>query len=55
MSSARAQDLLGWSPGDPAALVAESVRRHLADPPGTPWTAEDAAADDAALERAESI
>ncbi|WP_188193987.1 hypothetical protein [Nonomuraea sp. SYSU D8015] len=50
-SSARAQELLGWSPGDPAARVAESVRWHLANPPDTPWTDEDAAADDAALSR----
>ncbi|HEX4818404.1 MAG TPA: hypothetical protein VFV66_37180 [Nonomuraea sp.] len=52
-SSDRARDLLGWSPGDLAARVAESVRWHLANPPDTPWTDDDAARDDAAL--AESI
>ncbi|WP_156326006.1 hypothetical protein [Nonomuraea sp. SBT364] len=36
-------------PGDPAARVAESVRRRLDRPPPSPWTEEEAAADDAAL------
>lgn len=54
VSVARAQKLLGWSPGDPAPRVQESVRWHLDHPPaGTTWTGADAAADDAALAAAE--
>lgn len=32
-SSRKARDLLGWSPADPAASIAASVRWHLAHPP----------------------
>lgn len=54
VSVARAQKLLGWSPGDPATRVQESLRWHLDHPPaGTTWTGADAAADDAALAAAE--
>ncbi|MBX9388800.1 NAD-dependent epimerase/dehydratase family protein [Streptomonospora nanhaiensis] len=53
VSSARAQDLLGWRPGDPATRVAESVRWHLAHPSPEPWTEADTAADDAALAAAD--
>ncbi|WP_146615642.1 NAD-dependent epimerase/dehydratase family protein [Nonomuraea aridisoli] len=49
VSSARAERLLGWAPGDPETRVAESVRWHLAHPPEGGWTDADAAADDAAL------
>ena len=50
ISVARAQTLLGWTPGDPTTRVAESVRWHLAHPPpGITWTEADTAADDAAL------
>lgn len=50
VSVARAQDLLGWAPADPAQRVEESVRWHLANPPpGPTWTDADAAADAAAL------
>jgi nucleoside-diphosphate-sugar epimerase len=46
----RAEELLGWAPPDPGARVAESVRWHLAHPPGDPsWTDADAGADDRAL------
>ena len=47
-----AREVLGWAPGDPAGRVAQSVRWHLEHPPGTAWTDEDTAADDAALARA---
>ncbi|WP_084774323.1 NAD-dependent epimerase/dehydratase family protein [Nonomuraea candida] len=49
VSSARATALLGWTAGDPAVRVAESVRWHLANPSPVPWSEEEAAADDAAL------
>lgn len=50
VSVARAQQLLGWAPGDPPARVAESVRWHLAHPPTEPtWSDDDTAADEAAL------
>lgn len=50
VSVARAQQLLGWSPGDPAIRVKESVRWHLDYPPtGITWTDADSARDDAAL------
>lgn len=53
ISVTRAQTLLGWTPGDPATRVAESVRWHLAHPPpGITWTKADTAADDAALTHA---
>ena len=53
ISVARAQTLLGWTPGDPATRVAESVRWHLAHPPpGITWTEADTAADEAALAHA---
>lgn len=49
-SLARAQQLLGWSPGDPMARVKESVRWHLDHPPtGITWTDADSTQDDAAL------
>lgn len=35
-SVARAQALLDWSPGDPAARIAESVRWHREHPPNEP-------------------
>ncbi len=50
VSVARAQTLLGWTPGDPTTRVAESVRWHLAHPPtAITWTEADTTADDAAL------
>lgn len=50
VSVARAQELLGWAPTDPAVRVGESVRWHLQHPPtGPPWTDADAGLDDAAL------
>jgi nucleoside-diphosphate-sugar epimerase len=52
VSSARATALLGWTAGDPAVRVAESVRWHLAHPAPQPWSQEEAAADDAALAHA---
>lgn len=51
-SVARAQELLGWSPGAPEARVADSVRWHLDHPPATAWTEEDTDRDEAALRRA---
>lgn len=49
-SLTRAQQLLGWSPGDPMARVRESVRWHLDHPPaGITWTDADSTRDDAAL------
>ena len=45
----RAEQLLGWTPADPALRVAESVRWHLANPPNTAWTEKDTRADNAAL------
>ncbi|MEF3122572.1 NAD-dependent epimerase/dehydratase family protein [Kocuria flava] len=48
-SAHRAQEVLGWAPGDPAVRVAESVRWHLAHPPETGWTEQDTTLDDAAL------
>jgi len=45
----RAEQLLAWSPADPALRIAESVRWHLENPPDTAWTDGDAGADDAAL------
>ncbi len=50
VSVARAQKLLGWSPGDPMTRVRESVHWHLDHPPtGITWTDVDSASDDAAL------
>ena len=49
----RAQDLLGWAPGDPAPRVVDSVRWHLAHPSDTGWSLADSRADDAALATAE--
>jgi len=50
VSVARAQSLLGWAPGDPAARIVDSVRWHLEHPPSEPtWSQDDTAADDAAL------
>lgn len=49
-SLARAQELLGWSPGDPRVRIRESVRWHLDHPPtGVTWTDADSTQDDAAL------
>ena len=48
----RAEELLSWSPADPRARVAESVRWHLDNPPNTQWTSEDAEIDDDALSAA---
>jgi nucleoside-diphosphate-sugar epimerase len=45
----RAQELLGWTPGDPATRVAESVAWHLAHPPPDGWDEDDTAADERAL------
>lgn len=54
ISVERARELLGWAPGEPAELVADSVRWHLANPPsGTTWTPQDETADDAALAAAD--
>ncbi len=44
-----AEQLLAWSPADPALPVAESVRWHLDNPPDSAWTNEDSRTDDAAL------
>lgn len=53
ISVARAQAVLGWVPGTPSERVAESVRWHLANPPGeATWTEADTAADEAALAEA---
>ncbi|MBF8194322.1 hypothetical protein ITP53_53420 [Nonomuraea sp. K274] len=52
ISVARAEELLGWAPGDPAARVTESVRWHLANPPDTLWTPEDTTTDETALNHA---
>ena len=53
ISVARAQTLLGLTPGDPTTRVAESVRWHLAHPPpGITWTEADTAVDDTALTHA---
>lgn len=53
ISVARAQAILGWNPGTPGERVAESVRWHLANPPGeSTWTEADTAADEAALAEA---
>lgn len=49
VSVARAEAVLGWTHGDPATRVAESVRWHLAHPPDSTWTGADTAADEAAL------
>ncbi|PSL01609.1 nucleoside-diphosphate-sugar epimerase [Haloactinopolyspora alba] len=50
VSVARAQEVLGWTPGEPSHRVSESVRWHLEHPPAEgAWTDEDAAADDDAL------
>lgn len=49
VASHRAAALLGWSAGDPAGRVAQSVRWHLDHPSPSPWTEQEAAADDAAL------
>lgn len=50
VSVSRAETLLGWSPGDPATRIAESVRWHVEHPPGDPtWSDDDGRADDAAL------
>ncbi len=51
-SVVRAEELLGWSPIDPALRVHESVRWHLAHPPEAPLTEADSRADDTALEAA---
>ncbi|HKD97606.1 MAG TPA: NAD-dependent epimerase/dehydratase family protein [Micromonosporaceae bacterium] len=51
-TSARAGHLLGWRPSDTATRVADSVRWHLANPPGDAST--DFTADDAALAAAAS-
>ncbi|MET0188884.1 MAG: NAD-dependent epimerase/dehydratase family protein [Pseudonocardia sediminis] len=51
----RAEELLGWSPGDPAVRVAESVRWHLDHPPtGPTWSDDDTDADETALASAMS-
>lgn len=47
VSSAKAQRVLGWSPSDPSATVARSVRWHLGNPPKE--TDDDFAADDQAM------
>jgi nucleoside-diphosphate-sugar epimerase len=53
VSVARAEQLLGWAPADPAGRVIESVRWHLEHPPAEPtWTEADAHADDHALAQA---
>ncbi|MDP4505082.1 NAD-dependent epimerase/dehydratase family protein [Nonomuraea turcica] len=49
VSVTRAQSLLGWTAGDPAERVADSVRWHLAHAPADVWTDADTAADEAAL------
>lgn len=51
-SVSRAEEVLGWSPGEPTARVAESVAWHVAHPPEEPWTGSDDATDDAALQAA---
>lgn len=48
----RAEDLLGWSPGDVEQRVTESVRWHLANPSDRAWTEADTSADDTALNSA---
>jgi nucleoside-diphosphate-sugar epimerase len=54
VSVARARELLGWAPADPAQRVAGSVRWHLAHPPPEPtWTEHDSRDDDAALASSE--
>lgn len=50
VSSARAQELLGWAPRPPEDRVADSVRWHLEHPPETAWTAQDDHRDDQALD-----
>jgi len=52
---ARASALLGWTPGEPAARVAESVDWHLRHPAKDTWTEEAARADDAALANARQL
>jgi len=49
VSVSRAENLLGWSPGDPQQRVAESVRWHLDNPPASTWSAEDSRVDEDAL------
>jgi len=46
---ARAAALLGWTPGEPAIRVPESVSWHLQHPARVTWDDEAARADDAAL------
>lgn len=55
VSVVRAEELLGWAPGDPATRIAESVHWHLEHPPSGPtWSEADASADDHALTTADS-
>ncbi|NMD97028.1 NAD-dependent epimerase/dehydratase family protein [Rhodococcus sp. BL-253-APC-6A1W] len=49
VSVSRAENLLGWSPGDPQQREAESVRWHLDNPPASTWSAEDSRVDEDAL------
>lgn len=49
VTSERAQHLLHWQPGDPAARVPASVRWHLQHPSQAGWTDDDSQAERAAL------